>query len=211
MENDLSKKQAWKKGDKDRRIKCGSQLDRKLSADILRTNREHEYRVRKIERDNEQPAFILAVCVLTALLLLLVCTKSHAEEVNLSIIADIESSNEPLAYNNGHVGEFQISEGIIDTFNEECHKNDNDCGIIMKLSDMYIPLYAHEMANYFINSKIPQWLDYYGIPDNITTRLIAWNWGIGHLRKWFKNGSKWNKLPYETRNYIKKYFKEMNK
>lgn len=81
MEIDLSKKKAWKKGDKNRRSKRGDALDRKLSADILRAGRDHEYRVRKIERDTEQPAFILAICVLTALLLMLVCTKGHAEEI----------------------------------------------------------------------------------------------------------------------------------
>jgi hypothetical protein len=39
--------------------------------------------------------------------------------------------------------------------------------------------------------------------------LIAYNWGIGNLRKWFKRGCDWNKLPLETRNYVIKYFKEL--
>lgn len=140
------------------------------------------------------------------ILILLCSVKAHAEDINMDIIADIESSKNPLAYNkeSGAVGEYQITDGVIRTFNAEYNPN-----FEYQLYLMYQPDYAFTVANWFINTKISSWLNYYDIPDTTTSRLIAYNWGIGHLRKWFKRGSHWNQLPKETRNYIKKYYKEL--
>lgn len=126
----------------------------------------------------------------------------HADEIDMSKISMIESSNEPLAYNNGHVGLFQIGQGVVSTYNNDC-KNPSE----IKLDDMYNISHARHVADWYINIKIPQYLSIYNIPDTTVSRLIAWNWGIGHLRHWFRRGSHWNQLPRETRNYIKKYFR----
>lgn len=135
---------------------------------------------------------------------------AHAEDINLDIIADIESSSEPLAYNRetGATGMYQITLPVIIDFNNEME----EAGIMKgyNLDDMYTPERGKFIAQWYINNKIPSELQIYNIPDTITSRLIAWNWGIGHLRKWFKHGSHWNKLPLETRKYVKKYFKEIN-
>ena len=168
---DITPKTPWK----ERRIKSGSFLDRKLSADILKVRRQHDSNIREIEKNTEYSAFMVAICLLGALLLMVVfCRVSHAEDINLDIIADIESGGNPLAVNGGHVGEYQISQGVITTYNEETKYASTYFPIT--LEDMYIPLYAHDMAEWFINRKIPSWLNYYGIPDTTTNRIIATFW-----------------------------------
>lgn len=203
-------KKPWAKGDIDRRIKDGSREDRKLTADCIKIGRASEARLRENERRMEYNAFVLAVCIMTALILILAFSKkAHAMSpggaIDVDIIADIESSNNPYAYNNGHVGLYQISEGVVIDFNDDMEQAGIWKGY--SLNEMYNPIKAHEVAEWFFNIRIPSYLEIYGIPNTITSKIIAYNWGIGHLRKWFKNGSHWNRLPKETRDYVKKYYK----
>lgn len=143
---------------------------------------------------------------------------AHAQDVDMAKISMIESSNEPLAFNNGHVGLCQISQGVVSSYNDDMNlvpstpRYVTDYGTYLKfnLEDMYSERINLFIGKYYMNWKIPRYLKYYGIPDTVTSRIIAWNWGIGHLRHWFKNGSQWRKLPLETRNYIRKYFNAKN-
>ena len=75
---DITPKTPWK----ERRIKSGSFLDRKLSADILKIRRAHGNNIREIEKRTEYSAFMVAVCLLGALVLMVVfCRVSHAETI----------------------------------------------------------------------------------------------------------------------------------
>ena len=197
---------SWKKGDPERRSA------RRLAADILRIKRIHTKNIKEIEREVEYKAFMMAISMGLMLVLLFLCSvKAHASpvDINMDIITDIESSNEPLAYNkvSGAVGEYQLKQGVVYDFNREMF--DNAVNINYSLNDMYSPKKAGQVAQWFINNKIPSELRVYGIPDTVTSRLVAYNWGIGHLRKWFKRGCHWNQLPRETRKYIIKYYKEL--
>ena len=203
---EITPKTPWK----ERRIKSVSFLDRNLSADILKVRRAHDSNIREIEKRTEYSAFMVAVCLLGALLLMVVfCRVSHAEDINLDIISVIESSGNNMAYNfkSGATGQYQITETALKDYNKHAREN----GLtVMEMSWMYEPKYAYMVANWYLNEHIPDLLWDYGIPDTITSRLIAYNWGIGNLRKWFKRGCHWNRLPLETRNYIKKYYKELS-
>ena len=139
------------------------------------------------------------------------------ENIDLSIISTIESNNNPLAYNykSKAIGLCQITPIVLDEYNWR--------GIIsypmqegswvkdtpdLTLSDLYIPHINMEIANWYINIRIPQMLKAYNIPDTIETRLICFNWGIGNLNKFYSNPfnyPSYDKLPKETRNYIKRY------
>lgn len=205
MENDipevLSQKRAWQKSDGDRRKKNGSREDRKLTADCIRAGRSTDKRKDEIEHKAEFHASMLFICILLGLLMMLCFMgKAHAEDINMDVIADIESSNEPLAKNGDHIGMYQISPGVLRDYNN--HHDE------YKMDDMYIEGLSYMVATWYFNEEIPSYLTEYNIPDTTTSRIICWNWGIGHLRKWFKSGSHWNRLPKETRNYIKKYFRE---
>ena len=202
---EITPKTPWE----ERRIKSGSFLNRKLSADILKVRRKHDSNIREIEKRTEYSAFMVAVCLLGALLLMVVfCRVSHAEEINLDIISVIESSGNNMAYNfkSGATGQYQITKSCLNDYNKHAAEN----GLtLLNLTDMYEPKYAYMVSNWYLNEHIPDLLWNYDIPDTITSRLIAYNWGIGNLRKWFKHGSHWNQLPKETRNYVIKYFKEL--
>lgn len=171
--------------------------------------------------------FLLETALDWALILFLVvimevacCALSHAQKtsqsgvaVNMNIIADIESGSEPLAYNakTGAVGEFQLMQPVVSDYNNRGAQSTGDTlGHPFVLEEMYDPFSSLLVANWYMNIKIPAYLYEFNIPDNVTARLIAYNWGIGHLHKWFRQGAHWSALPLETRKYIKKYFKELS-
>lgn len=190
--------------------------------DIIRRDTAPHYReVRKILKGNmpeyqyeleESPkhvfsAFAVGISMVIAMLLLLFAGKAQAQDINLDIIADIESSHEPLAYNrkSGATGEYQIKPIVLKDYNAN---NDDGYHYKYSIDDMYNPTYARLVSGWYINYQIPLYINRMKIPDTPMTRLIAYNFGIGNLRHWFKHGSHWNRLPLETRNYIRRYYKE---
>ena len=155
-------------------------------------------------------AFVVIGSILLAMALIIgLAGKAHAQEINLDIISIIESSGNNMAYNfkSGATGQYQITETALKDYNKHARENELT---ELNLSDMYEPKYAYMVSNWYLNEHIPDLLWDYGIPDTITSRLIAYKYGIGNLRKWFKHGCHWNRLPLETRNYIKKYYKELS-
>lgn len=127
---------------------------------------------------------------------------ARAEEVNLDIIATIESSNNPLAYNaTSHArGLYQITPICLKDYNF-AHKTKN-----IASNALYSPTEAHKVAEWYI-LRIKQILTKKGIPVEISHILISYNWGVGNCIKWYRAGTDYNKLPRETRNYIAKYLK----
>ena len=123
-----------------------------------------------------------------------ICKTSLAQDISLSIIAQIESANNPQAYNSRTkaTGLYQITPICLQDYNN--HHKKKYC-----LADMLLKNKAHKVADWYLNKRIPSMLKYYGIANTIQNRLIAYNYGIGHLRKK-------DVLPQETKNYIKKYF-----
>ena len=75
------------------------------------------------------------------------------------------------------------------------------------IGSLYNPEINVRIGTWYINERIPQMLKSFGIEDTVENRLIAYNFGVGNLRKYLK-GEK--KLPRETRNYLRKY-KELSK
>ncbi len=121
------------------------------------------------------------------------CHMAWAEDIDLSIIARIESSGNPHAYNprTKAVGVYQITPICLKDYNNH-HK------VKFTIQDMYNPDKAYIVANWYLNKRIPQMLRHYHITDVTRHRLICYNYGIGHLRKG-------DSLPIETKDYIKKY------
>ena len=71
-------------------------------------------------------------------------------------------------------------------------------------SEMYDPVKAHKVAEWYLNKRIPRYLKYYGIEDTLENRLISYNFGVGNLRK-YRDGA--IELPKETSDYLIKYNK----
>ncbi|MEA3225641.1 MAG: transglycosylase SLT domain-containing protein [Planctomycetota bacterium] len=122
--------------------------------------------------------------------------------INMGAIISIESSGNPLAVSPvGCRGLCQIAEGTWG----ECAER---MGVTWTWKDdAFDPGCNRAVGHYYINSRIPQMLDHYGIDDSIATRIGAYNAGIGNLcRLWNEYDQNWlTYAPTETQDYLRKY------
>jgi hypothetical protein len=116
--------------------------------------------------------------------------------INYKVLAQIESSNNPKAYNkySGAIGLFQITHICLSDYNSIRYHN-------VTMNDLYNPDVNYKVASWYLEVKIPEYLKYYKIEDTLENRLVCYHAGIQAvvLGKWTK----------ETVNYLKKY-KELN-
>ena len=135
------------------------------------------------------------------------CVVGHSQEVkiDLNAIAMIESSGNALAYNksSGAVGKYQITLACLKDYNM-AHMR-----YTYSLEEMYDPIKAEIVAEWYFG-RIERYLKHYGLPVSIEYVLISYNWGIGNVRKWYEGGAEWDRLPRESREYVKKYNKLVN-
>ena len=136
--------------------------------------------------------FILAVILFT-IIAVVIYQKVWAEEVDLSIIATIESGNNHLAYNKGSgaCGMYQFTPiawlDVQRNFPELAK---------YPFSYAYEPRVAKLFAKaYFI--LIDRYLAHFGLKTSLSNRLACYNQGIGLTRKGI--------LSKESKNYIAKY------
>ncbi len=136
------------------------------------------------------------------------CFAEVAHEINMGAIVQIESSGNPRAVSPaGCRGLCQIAEG---TWVECCKW----LGVSWTWSeDAFDPGCNRAVGNYYINHRIPAMLAHYGIDDSVTTRIGAYNAGIGTLlRLWRKHGHEWLAYaPKETQRYVLRYAELMAK
>lgn len=119
----------------------------------------------------------------------------NAQDVNIDYVIQIESGGNPNAYNETSKcrGLMQISEIVLKEWNtRENHQ-------VLETRDLYNKAVNITIGTWYINTRIPQMLKAYKIPDTIDNRLWAYNAGIGNVKKGIK--------PKETKNYIIKYRK----
>ena len=131
---------------------------------------------------------LIALVVLA--LMLVWASKAWSYEVDMEAIKQIESSGNPLAFNSHSKarGLYAITPICLKHFN-----------MANKTS-----IKPSELFNQDINTKVSVW--YFGWLkgrcSSITEVLIAYNWGLGNLRRW---DGDYNKLPKETRQYLIRY------
>jgi hypothetical protein len=150
------------------------------------------------ERPGSQfPRFevIALIALLLLVLSLLFGNKARAQvcpAIDLSIISQIESSNNPLAYNSrsGACGAFQVTQVCLNDYNAYNSPQ------IAKKALFSTPM-GRKVADWYLNKRIPQLLKHYKLPDTLDNRLVCYNAGIGKLCKGI--------IPQESKNYIKKY------
>jgi len=122
--------------------------------------------------------------------------------IDMGAIIQIESSGNPTAVSSaGCRGLCQIAEG---TWNECCERLGKDWDW---KTDGFDPGINRLVGNYYMNTRIPQMLDHYKVPDTVNMRLAAYNWGIGNLlQAYLEYGAHWPAYtPKETRDYLTKY------
>ena len=120
------------------------------------------------------------------------CSFAYAD-IDMSVIAQIESSGDPLAYNSGSkaTGLYGITPICLKDYNQY-HK------IKYALKDMFNQGKCYDAASWYLKKRIPQMLKYYELEVTIDHILICYDFGIGHL----VNG---DKIPKETKDYLMKY------
>lgn len=126
-------------------------------------------------------------------------------KINIDAIEQIESGGNPKAI--GKAGE----RGAIQILNKKTWDY-----IVKDMGQEYDwdKHWTHRAINksigdHYINNIIPRYLRAYKIPDTIETRIAAYNWGIGGLKKAYTSSKEqWlSKAPNITVNYINKYKK----
>jgi len=128
------------------------------------------------------------------ILLIALTTNAYAQEVELNKIAMIESSGNPRAWNkkDDSRGLYQITPICLKEFNN-FHPNKK-----YTRDDLWTVSVNTEIADWYLNKRIPQMLRHYGRPDTIENRLIAYNAGISYV----VSGKQ---IPEITKSYIRKY------
>ena len=133
----------------------------------------------------------------------------YAEDINweklVNIVIQIESGGNPYAVSSaGCIGLMQISRAV---YKEYVDNTDYICSNCDGL--LFNPDLNRTIGTWYLKRIWYHYLPHYKIPQMIDNLLIGYNWGIGNLNKWYKNGAKKNQLPKETKDYIKKYHKLM--
>ena len=118
-------------------------------------------------------------------------------EIDMNIIAQIESNCNPYAFNksSGAIGLLQITKPVVDEFNQRYSKKE----LYYEMEELYQIDVNWKIGSWYMNTRIPQMLKHYKIEDTIDNRLWAYNAGIGNVVK--------GRKVLETINYIKKYHK----
>lgn len=147
--------------------------------------------------------------LLALFLFLLLIGKSKAEgyfgllpakNINMKAICIIESSENPYAVNEKThcYGAFQISYVLLTEWNKI--KNQN-----LTILSLYYFDTNYAISKWYWDERLPELMFWFGIPLKTDYLIACYNWGVGNVFKWYKNGAKWNRLPKETQNYIKRY------
>lgn len=125
-------------------------------------------------------------------------------KVDMDKIVQIESNNKPEAENK-RTGARGLTQIMKPTWKEMTGKMDAD----WSWDEAFDSDKNLKVGAYYMNTEIPRLLKRFSLPDTIETRLAAYNWGIGHLRKtYINNPNEWLEyVPKETSDYIKKYLK----
>jgi hypothetical protein len=126
-------------------------------------------------------------------------TPARAEEIDLNIIAEIESGNDPMAYNSRTqaTGLYQITPICLADFRQNADLKEWSFAKRIRTDDLFDSYYNHLVANWYFYTRIPQLLRHYHKPLTLENILTAYNAGIKAVVKGY--------CPRETRNYIAKY------
>ena len=134
-------------------------------------------------------------CIMIMLMFSGVVIANAISGIDMEVIKQIESSGNPYAYNSrsNARGLYQIT--------PICLKEYNNYHLVKYTSeDLYDAEINYEIANWYLNTRIPQMLKHFKKPVNVENILISYNAGISYVVQ--------NKeIPTETINYLKKYKK----
>lgn len=128
------------------------------------------------------------------------CQAAHADEIDMKKIAAIESSNCKYKIGDGNKswGCYQVNDALLDW--NKAHPKER-----YSYKQMMNDALCLKVASWYMNKKIPAYLKHFKIKDTPVTRISSYNWGIGNVVKWQRNGGFRSQLPIITATYLKKY------
>jgi len=120
--------------------------------------------------------------------------------VNIGKIISMESSGDPLAYNEYSEarGLMQITPIVLEEWNQFNSSQQHT------LEDLFNPEINKKIGTWYLGRIKNHYLPHYGLEETIENILIAYNHGIVNLSK-MENEKDFDSLPLETREYIEKY------
>ena len=112
----------------------------------------------------------------------------------MDLVRKIESGGNARAWNRSEDarGLYQIRKIVLVEFNQYCKKNYN-------MDDLWNPNINTEIAQWYLEVRIPQMLRYYHVEVTVKNIILAYNAGISNARK--------GRVPEITRKYLEKYQK----
>lgn len=130
------------------------------------------------------------------LILTLICapTVAHALSMDMGIVAFIESTNNPKAFNKAKkaIGLYQITPICLKEWNNYHPRKQYTS------EDLWNKEINTEIGTWYMQVRIPQMLKYFKKPDTAENRIISYNAGIEYVVKGLP-------LPQDTKDYIVKY------
>lgn len=150
-------------------------------------------KINRPQYEKLQSAYAVIGSIVLGALLLMIPSCAQAQDVDMAIIAQIESSNNTMAYNKTSQarGLYQITPVCLADYNE-MHN------VLLMEESLFGQKTAYKVANWYMNTRIPQLLKHFKHEDTLSNRLTAYNCGISCVDK---------PLPTETKKYIEKYKK----
>ena len=126
--------------------------------------------------------------------------KEKKLDIDYEQVRLIESCNkDSIISSEGAIGAMQITPIVL----KEWNKNHS---IKYQNKDLLNRKINMKIGTWLLSEQIPLYFNQDSIPDKLTYKLIAYNWGIGNFKRWYKQGHHYYKLPDETRDYLVKYW-----
>jgi soluble lytic murein transglycosylase-like protein len=118
--------------------------------------------------------------------------KQLPQDVDMDRIYQIESSGDPNAVNNvtGARGLGQIMPGALKEYNHYNKAN-------IQPDQLFVPQINHQISVWYMNRRIPQMLNHYGVPDTEVNRVAAYHAGAHNVAR--------GRIGPATQDYITKY------
>jgi hypothetical protein len=150
----------------------------------------------QLKYQQEQRALrVVAVLVGVVAIILGMCLIAHGSEIDLSRIATLESSGNPLAWNKSEDsrGLYGIRVGGALADYNIYHRQR------ITPEELFDQTKNRQVAEWYLNVRIPQLLKHYRKPDTVRNRLIAYNAGISYV----VSGKP---IPAKCKTYVSRYF-----
>uniref|UniRef100_A0A6H1ZFF2 Putative transglycosylase n=1 Tax=viral metagenome TaxID=1070528 RepID=A0A6H1ZFF2_9ZZZZ len=155
--------------------------------------------------EDENMGFAVMILILFFIALALVLMQvghCFGAGIDVEAIIQIESGGNPNAYNakSGAIGLMQITRIALSEWNEH-HPQQQ-----LNPEDLFDRNINSLVGTWYLDRIKKHYCKVWKIPPTVENILIGYNWGVGNLKKWYRQGHIYSKLPYETRQYLKKYF-----